>query len=449
MRKNLMDLATEVNLYKTGENLAFNIPDDMLPITETQRWVSKIITTPGIRKLAPGWLYCRIYPHASTFAILSPDVSVEPHQQLLMRSLDPTEPVWLRPYGSNAWFSAHKYHKKIIDIAGESIDTNMYTRATIPVRFPQKYYKNMTPSEKIQWQRAKEKWPGLYDYIRQQEIYPFQIMGSTLPQKEDHGYYETQKEVAETDLQIYNSTYKIDNSQYILPRNLNCYDKLNYCFSNGRMPKAQLYEYEGIIYANFIVPGLDISFLSELQSKNLGSLFRSTSGIQISVKPEFDYDFYFSLKAHFLSLCPSTYTINAYAEPITVLNALEWTVQNLLWSHPSHSIANVGKGLSTGVLLSEGEVSKKQPYIGAEDNQEIDPADARNLMMTDEFKLNYAIKIAEFSTNRTTVGRKKVGEDVQTYPNSLIENTMARAKYIWCDAHGFVWRFKDVAPVFL
>jgi len=284
-------MGIKTRVYEIEEDLAINIPTDVLPPSKMQV-VEERIETPGYEAETETWYHVIVRPYKGrTALLLTPDISISPLESMTRLGLDPDKPISVRLYGSRRWINAHLYH-------------GYHGRVWIPAPITRK------------------------TRVRDYTTYPVIIKGTTLPRIE---IQTVRREVRDVKVDHMGKTYPTENYapnrwRWRMPKEIDCYPVMVKAIGMNIYPEAQCHREDEIILIDFIFSKPSGRVVSEA----MGYAFRNMAVRNYTATVEVDYPFLCEIRATYLSSCPLTYYQPDETHNIMLKNALEITVYNIL-----------------------------------------------------------------------------------------------------------------------
>jgi len=398
-------MGIHTRVYEIEGQLAINIPTQALPEGKIQL-VEEIVIVPGYEAQTTTWYDVLVRPYKGRTAVhltysegVSPDVAME------TLGLDTSKPIWIKLYNSSRWIRAHYYH-------------GSYGRVWIP-----------TPVVR----RTR---------IREYEVYPVIIRGTTLPVTTKK---IVRKRVRNVIVSHFNREYNTENYavnrwRWIIPDHIVCHPILKRSLELGVTPECECHLVNDIIQVDFIFSDVSGKFVS----RDLGFAYRSMAVRNYTATVDVDYPFLVEIRATILTNCPKEFYQNPHQYQ-RLMDALGITVANMTYFF-TKSVRHAEKvdkvkfiqtridKLKIADLDYDPVVFEEYPLIneteGEEENMKISFGE------TMDYPFYKAIKYIRIINEQSY---KRRGDNDYIYLNDEIEDVLHKNPLVDVDANGFVW----------
>lgn len=291
-------MGVRTRVYKIDNDLAINIPSKVLPPSRIQI-VEERIEKPGyLAKTTMANYPLIVLPslpyrtkNSRYYMILTSDPGTRPEVALSQLGLDPTKNVYIRLLNTRLWLKAHKYHR------------GYYGRVSIPREY--------TP------------------LLKNQTIYPVQIMGTTYPTAEIRYVKRKVKTVVVTHM---NKTYPTENYtpnhwRWRIPKETESYPVLLTALSMNIYPEAECHlGAKEDVLVDFVFSSAAALVLAE----KTGYAYRNMAVRNYTATQELDYPFLCEIRATYISCTPKMFyqPTEEYIENLK--EGLKRTIYNIL-----------------------------------------------------------------------------------------------------------------------
>lgn len=292
-------MGIKTRIYKIKDDLAINIPSQVLPPSRMQL-VEERVETPGHLARTTSDYYVLVRPYTDRTAILlTPNIGISSAEAMSNLGLDPDKPIYIRLSGTKEWIQAHKYH-------------GYYGRVWIP-----RYLARETN-------------------LRRQTVYPVLIQGTTYPHIEIRMIRHEVRDVTVTHMgKKYNTeNYDINKWRWRLPKNIESHPVITKALTLNIYPEAECHLHDETILVDFVITRAAARIVSEAT----GYAFRNMAVRNYTATVEVDYPFLCEIRATYLSCTPKMFyqpdevhiTILKKALEITIFNILQHFFQKLV-----------------------------------------------------------------------------------------------------------------------
>lgn len=256
------------NVYRFNNELAINIPSAVLPPSRIE-YVEERVEIPGYEAETTNWYDVIVRPYKGrTAVLLTSMLSISEPEAMSRLGLDPTKPIYIRPYGTNIWIPAHKYH-------------GYYGRVWIPRQYVR---------------RTK---------IRDFEIYPVIIRGTTMPEIR---IIPVRKRVRDVQIEHMGETYTPehvgeDRWRWIIPPKVESYHALQTAFPLRITPIAECNRKGDLII-------IDFAFTrpaGKIVAEQTDYAYRNMAVRNYTATKKLDYPFLCEIRATYLTATPKMF----------------------------------------------------------------------------------------------------------------------------------------------